>query len=186
MARPDPPAGSRIPALAAMAAVAEYRRAASPWRRQGSGAVNEEAQAGDSPAETMHASCVAAQGRAALIRGGSGSGKSGLALRLIALGAALVADDRTRLWRAGDEVMADSPETIRGRIEARGVGILAVPAAGAMPVGLVVDMDTAETERLPPMRAAEILGRRLPLVLRGDMAHFPAAVLMHLTRGRID
>lgn len=148
--------------------------------------MSEDAQAGDSPSEVLHASCVAAQGRAALIRGGSGSGKSGLALRLIALGAALVADDRTRLWIAQGGVMADSPETIRGRIEARGVGILAAPPAGATPVGLVVDMDEAETERLPPMREAEILGRRLPLVLRGDMAHFPAAVLMHLTRGRID
>lgn len=148
--------------------------------------MSEDAQAGDSPGEAIHASCVAAQGRAALIRGGSGSGKSGLALRLIALGAALVADDRTRLWLAGDEIMADSPETIRGRIEARGVGILAAPPAGATPVGLVVDMDEAETERLPPMRETEILGRRLPLVLRSDMAHFPAAVLLHLTRGRID
>jgi len=43
----------------------------------------------------LHASCVCLEGRAVLIRGASGSGKSGLALQLIALGAALVADDRT-------------------------------------------------------------------------------------------
>ena len=50
----------------------------------------------------VHASCVARDGRAVLIRGASGSGKSGLALQLMALGAGLVADDRTRLWREGD------------------------------------------------------------------------------------
>ena len=79
----------------------------------------------------MHATCVAVGPHAALIRGASGRGKSGLALQLLAMGAVLVSDDRTRLWRAGDALMADAPDTIRGRIEARGVGILRVPASRA-------------------------------------------------------
>ena len=43
--------------------------------------------------ETLHASCVAIDGRAVLIEGRSGEGKSDLALRLIDRGAALVSDD---------------------------------------------------------------------------------------------
>ncbi|MFN3389305.1 MAG: HPr kinase/phosphorylase, partial [Allosphingosinicella sp.] len=47
--------------------------------------------------ETVHASCVAIGGRAVLIAGRSGSGKSDLALRLIDRGARLVSDDYTIL-----------------------------------------------------------------------------------------
>lgn len=132
----------------------------------------------------VHASCVAIDGRAVLIRGVSGSGKSGLALQLMALGGGLVADDRTRLWRRGAVLMADAPATLRGRIEAREVGILTAPAAGPAEVVLVVDMDTAETERLPPMRHMPIGGVRLPLVRKSHMAHFPAAILTYLKGGR--
>ena len=47
--------------------------------------------------ETIHASCVAIDGRALLIEGASGDGKSDLALRLIDRGATLVSDDYTCL-----------------------------------------------------------------------------------------
>ena len=132
------------------------------------------------PVETVHASCVALAGRAALIRGAAGSGKSGLALRLVALGAGLVADDRTRLWRAGARVMADAPDTIRGRIEARGMGLLGLPAAGPQPLALVIDLDRPETERLPPLREVRLAGVALPLVHGSAHAHFPAAILLYL------
>ncbi|WP_111732134.1 HPr kinase/phosphorylase [Roseovarius amoyensis] len=132
----------------------------------------------------LHASCVAIDGRAVLIRGASGSGKSGLALQLMALGAGLVADDRTRLWRNGAALMADAPATLRGRIEAREVGILTAPAAGPAEVVLVVDMDTVETDRLPPMRRMPIHGVGLPLVRKSHLAHFPAAILTYLKGGR--
>jgi len=133
----------------------------------------------------LHASCVAVEGRAALIRGASGSGKSGLALQLMAHGAALVADDRTRLWREGGKVMACAPATIRGRIEAREMGILRAPATGPAAVALIIDMDRAETERLPPRRETQLLGLTLPLVRKSGLPHFPAAILTYL-KGRRD
>jgi HPr kinase/phosphorylase len=138
------------------------------------------------PIVTVHASCVACAGRAALIRGAAGRGKSGLALRLIALGAELVADDRTRLWRAGEQVMADAPGTIRGRIEARGMGLLRLPAAGPRALALVVDLDRDEGDRLPPLRETRLNGAALPLVHGSGHAHFPAAILLYLRYGELE
>lgn len=145
------------------------------------------AGAGDTTAaQTVHASCVALGDRAALIRGAAGSGKSGLALRLIALGAELVADDRTRLWSEEGQVMADAPDTIRGRIEARGMGILHLPDAGPRPLALVVDLDREETGRLPPLRETRLAGVALPVVHRAEQAHFPAAILLYLKNGKLE
>lgn len=134
---------------------------------------------------SFHATTVAHAGRGALIRGAAGSGKSGLALQMIALGAQLVADDCTIVKRRGDRVIADAPDTIRGRIEARGMGILAAPPAGATPIALIIDMDDEETERLPPLREADLLGITLPLLKKVNMPHFPAAILAYLKHGRI-
>jgi HPr kinase/phosphorylase len=136
-------------------------------------------------AEIFHATAIAHAGRGVLITGASGSGKSGLALQLMALGAGLVADDRTRLWRVEDEIMADVPETIRGQIEARCVGILRAPAVGPVPVALVIDMDRVETKRLPPERGTRILGRDLPMLRKVENPCFPATILLYLEGGRI-
>jgi HPr kinase/phosphorylase len=137
------------------------------------------------PAETVHASCVALEGRAVLIRGASGSGKSALALELLALGAGLVADDRTRIWRAGTQVLADAPATIRGRIEARGIGILDLPATGPQPLALVVDLDRHAQGRLPEPREAVLAGISLPVIENAPGPHFPAAIVLYLKYGRI-
>jgi serine kinase of HPr protein (carbohydrate metabolism regulator) len=133
----------------------------------------------------VHATCVALEGRAALIRGAAGQGKSGLALQLIALGAGLVADDRTRLWREGDRLMADAPVTIRGRIEARGLGILHLPQTGPAPLACVVDLDRHETDRLPPLCHETVMDLPLPSFGKSPHPHFPAAILLYLRYGTI-
>ncbi|HGG65172.1 MAG TPA: serine kinase, partial [Rhodobacteraceae bacterium] len=69
----------------------------------------------------VHASSVAVDGKAVLVVGPSGSGKSALCLQLMALGATLVADDRTELISSESGLIARAPETIDGMIEARGV-----------------------------------------------------------------
>ena len=78
----------------------------------------------------LHATAVAIDGRAVLLRGPSGSGKSDLALRLIDAGARLVADDQSELSRRGDVLMVRAPATIAGLIEVRGLGILRLDALG--------------------------------------------------------
>ena len=75
--------------------------------------------------KVIHASCVALGRSAVLLVGPSGSGKSALALELMALGAELVADDRTVLSLHDTGLIASCPASIRGRIDARGVGLLA-------------------------------------------------------------
>lgn len=132
----------------------------------------------------LHASTVALFGRGCLISGPSGSGKSTLALSLMALGAALVADDRTELWREGDAVMAGCPKTLKGLIEARGLGLLNAEATGPVPLSLVVDLAEVEVERLPPRRSREILGQSVTLVHKLDSPGFPAALLQYMKGGR--
>ena len=136
-------------------------------------------------AETiLHASCVAVAGRGVLILGASGAGKSGLALQLMALGAQLVADDRTIVTAEGETLSARAPAPIRGLIEARRVGLLRAPALDRAPVVLAVDMEQAETDRLPPERTARILDRSVPLLRRVDRPYFPAAILLMAAAGR--
>ncbi len=133
---------------------------------------------------TLHASCVAFEERAVLITGGAGAGKSALALQMMSLGAVLVADDRTTITRSGDMLVASSPATIRGMIEARGIGILAAETLAAARPVLVVDLDRTETERLPSERETAILGISLPLLHKVESAVFPAAIMQYLKGGR--
>lgn len=132
----------------------------------------------------LHASCVALGGRGLLILGPAGAGKSGLALMLMALGCDLVADDRTILRRRGAALVASCPETIRGRIEARGLGILAARPVEEAELVLAADLSVPETERLPPRRGLTLLGCEIALVHSVGNAHFPAALLQYLKGGR--
>lgn len=114
--------------------------------------------------ETVHASCVAIDGRAVLIGGRSGMGKSDLALRLIDRGAALVSDDYTLVRRIEGRLLATAPETIEGKIEVRGVGIVEFPVERDVPVALFVDLDMDPT-RLPMAREERaIAGVQIPVV----------------------
>ncbi len=107
--------------------------------------------------DRLHATTVAIDGLAVMIEGASGSGKSDLALRLIDRGAVLVSDDQTLVVRSGKVLVARAPATIAGRIEVRGIGILAMPHVEDVPVGLLVRVDGA-VERMPERRARRIAG----------------------------
>jgi serine kinase of HPr protein (carbohydrate metabolism regulator) len=114
--------------------------------------------------ENLHASTVAIGGRAVMISGPSGSGKSDLALRLIDRGFALVSDDRTIVSKDGDGLTATSPETIRGKLEIRGIGIVAMPSVENVPLAMIVEL-TSELTRLPDDdRQRLILGVSIPLI----------------------
>ena len=114
--------------------------------------------------ENLHASTVALDGRAVIISGPSGSGKSDLTLRLLDRGFMLVSDDRTIVRKAGEKVIATAPDTIRGKLEIRGVGIVDIPSINDVPVALVVEL-TSDITRLPDnARERIILGAGIPLI----------------------
>lgn len=114
--------------------------------------------------ENLHASCVATDGRAVLIAGPSGSGKSDLALRLMDRGFTLVSDDRTIIRKEGERLVASAPPTIKGKLEIRGIGIVEVESVSDVPLALVVEL-TSEYARLPDdSRERLILGAGVPLV----------------------
>jgi len=122
--------------------------------------------------ELVHGTCVALGNRGALLRGDSGSGKSDLALRFLALpddgelGLRLVADDQ--VWvetKDGDRVVASAPASIAGKIEVRGLGITEMPFLAEVPLMLVCDLvKSDQVPRMPPDPRAQtmIAGVALP------------------------
>lgn len=111
----------------------------------------------------LHATCVAIDGRAVLLLGPSGSGKSDLALRLIDRGAVLVSDDQTDLAATDGTVFASAPTTIAGLIEVRGLGIVALPFAARVPVALAVRLGEPVV-RMPETGLTEMFtGLAIPL-----------------------
>jgi serine kinase of HPr protein (carbohydrate metabolism regulator) len=141
--------------------------------------------------DLVHGTCVALGKRAVLLRGDSGSGKSDLALRFLALPGDgelrpyLVADDQVWLEVRDDgQVIASVPETLAGLIEVRGLGIAEMPFLAAAPLVLVCDLVAADrVPRMPPdpWDRTELAGASLPcLTLSAFEASAPLKLRMAL------
>jgi HPr kinase/phosphorylase len=134
-----------------------------------------------------HATAVAIEGEAVLLRGPPGSGKSDLALRLIDDGAQLIADDQTLLRRAASRVVASAPPEISGLIEIRGIGILRIDPAEATPLFLIVDLvASGAIERLPERRWEALLGVDVPLITLAPFEASAPTKLRFLRRALAD
>lgn len=111
----------------------------------------------------VHASCVAIGGRAVLLFGASGAGKSDLALRLIDGGASLVSDDYTDLTAKRGALLACAPTNIWGQMEVRGIGIVRLVPEDDVPVSLMIDLQVSP-ERLPGPETRTFLDVAIPLI----------------------
>ena len=121
--------------------------------------------------ELVHASAVAVGPNGLLITGKSRAGKTTLALALVALGADLVADDQVCLTRHDSGVIMSAPPALKGKIEARGIGILRQPTHPAI-LHIAVDLDMRETERFPKRHEIVIAGERIRQLRRVESASF--------------
>jgi serine kinase of HPr protein (carbohydrate metabolism regulator) len=130
----------------------------------------------------VHATAVAVEGGAILLRGPSGAGKSDLGLRLIDAGARLIADDQVELTRAGRRILARAPAPLAGLIELRGVGILRIAALPEAPLVLIADLvEAALIERLPEPQQETVLGIAVPRIA---LAPFEASAAAKLRLAR--
>lgn len=136
--------------------------------------------AGAAPTETRHGTCVRWRGAGLLLLGGSGTGKSSLAIRLIGAGAWLVADDLVRITRT-DEVLWAGPVALPGLLELRGHGIIELAALPRARLHWAVWLGRA-TERWPAPATEPLLGLDLPALhcdpeAAGAVARLGAALL---------
>jgi HPr Serine kinase C-terminal domain len=110
------------------------------------------------------ATCVAIAGRAVLIEGPPGAGKSSLALALIDRGAVLVGDDGVTLESDGARLLASAVPETAGLIEVRGLGLVTMPAARDVPVALVIALSREAPRFIEAAETALRYGAALPLV----------------------
>lgn len=103
---------------------------------------------------------VAGRWLGVLIEGPSGAGKSDLALRALAQGFRLAADDRVVLWASAGRLFGRAPDTLQDLIEVRGLDVVRMEALPLCEIGLVATIGPAE--RLPEPAFLDILGVRLP------------------------
>ncbi|MGZ9812117.1 HPr kinase/phosphorylase [Pseudoroseicyclus sp. H15] len=132
----------------------------------------------------LHASTVAVAGRGLLILGPSGSGKSALALELMAFGAELVADDRTIVTKEDGGLVARAPTEISGMIEARYIGLLNAPVRPFARLHAAIDLGQVEKARLPLRRKMTLLDSHLPLLHKPVTGHFAPATWLYMMSGR--
>ncbi len=131
----------------------------------------------------LHATSVAVDGKAVLLVGPPGSGKSDLALRLIDQGARLVSDDQTILTLDNGVLIASPPETIRGLMEIRHIGLIEMPYVPSAAVALYVELTPLDVsiDRLPEPAEVFLLDRavkriRLPSFAASTCAKIRAAL----------
>lgn len=142
------------------------------------------------PERTVHGVLMDVHGVGVLIEGAAASGKSTLALDLLARGHALVADDAVELRRlAAGVIVGRSPGVLRGFLEARGLGVVDIRRMhGARAIRTQARLDlvvqlvprgrAARGDRLSGARSRRrVLGEPIPAVAFPQTRHNLAALV---------
>lgn len=126
----------------------------------------------------LHANAVALGEKGLLLRGPSGCGKSALSLALIARCRAqgdfarLVGDDRVMIEAVNGRIIARPHPAIHGKMEVRGLGLVALDYEPACAIDAIVDLCApGETPARYPEEAAKsavLLGVALPRLATPD------------------
>lgn len=111
----------------------------------------------------VQVSAIAIEGRAVMVEGPPGSGKSSLALALIDRGAMLIGDDGISLSRDGNRIIVSPPPNIAGMLEIRGVGIVELPATQA-PLALILSLEQQAPRYPDELACRDILGVAVPVL----------------------
>lgn len=129
------------------------------------------------------ASCIAVDGRAVLIEGPPGSGKSNLALALIDRGATLIGDDGVLLEVRDGRLWANPPPNIKGLLEVRNLGLLTLPTDNDVSVALVLRLDPQAPRFIEAAETTVLKGISIPLIsLWPNSVALPLKAELALTR----
>lgn len=112
----------------------------------------------------VHGTSVNIDGKGLLLRGSPGSGKSDLALRLIDDGATLISDDYTEVHVFQGSQVLRAPQTIQGKMEVRGIGLMEMPFVDNIPLRLIFDLvPYQQIERMPVAEFITIENVKFPV-----------------------
>ncbi|MDN3645960.1 HPr kinase/phosphatase C-terminal domain-containing protein [Pontixanthobacter aestiaquae] len=114
-------------------------------------------------AEIRQAAAVAIGGKALLIEGPPGCGKTTLALSLLDRGASLIGDDGVALTTNDGALIASPPPNTSGLIEVRGVGLIERPSIIA-PVSLILAITPDAPRYIERADTIAILGHDIPII----------------------
>ena len=148
----------------------------------------------DPPAATLHGVFLEIYGLGVLLAGGSGAGKSEIALDLISRGHRLIADDAVEIAQpARGVVLGRCPELLRDFLEVRGLGVINIrrlygdaAIADVQRLDLVIHLDNRPdapmdeaADRISGRRAERvILGVPIPeIFLRAKLGHNQRALV---------
>lgn len=125
--------------------------------------------------QRVHASCVSLDGKGILISGASGCGKSDLALRLMEVGASLIADDYVDLDPCEDgRLLVRCPDPLRGLLEVRHIGVVrGVDYLESAPLCLYL-RPSSVPQRMPDPEWLSLLGVRIPCL---ELPYFEGSVV---------
>jgi serine kinase of HPr protein (carbohydrate metabolism regulator) len=124
---------------------------------------------------SCQATCVAIRGKALLIQGPAGSGKSSLALALIDRGAMLIGDDSVLISADDWRLFAFCHPATRGLLEVRNLGLLTFPVCESAPIALVIQLEDTAPRYIEEPGSAMLAGISIPMV-----RIWPSSPVLHL------